>query len=98
MTVLGQWRNGKAFNPDPELFRGGTGTMGMILMAWEIERMAHRCCHGPCLCPYYEAKCFMRWYLPELDDQPNRSREEHDRVQACINSFEMRLKGEGFLG
>ena len=40
--ILDGWRNGKAFDPDPEQFRGGTGVMGIVLAALDVKIIADR--------------------------------------------------------
>lgn len=43
--VLQVWHSGRAYDPDPEQFRGGTGAMGTVHRAMDIMLIADR--HDP---------------------------------------------------
>jgi len=40
--VLDNWYAGRAFDPDPEQFRGGTGVMGVVHRALDVMKVADR--------------------------------------------------------
>lgn len=96
--VLGQWRNGRAFDPNPELFQGGTGMMGAVMAALDIENIAHRACIGGCPCPHLDRECLLNWYLPEAT-QPKTERSSHhtQRIEACADQFHEYLKMRGYV-
>jgi hypothetical protein len=96
--VLIPWRSGKAFDPDPEQFRGGTGSMGAIVTAIAIDTRAERACCGAGRCPQFNRECFLAFWLPEPTIvQPRRSSAEIERIESCINTFDRLLRNAGFI-
>ena len=89
--ILEVWRGGKAFNPDPERFRGGTGAMGAILTALSVKVIAdrHDINNG---CP--------SWFTLAFIDQPFRvgfyGRDKR-RLEKAICGFCKELEDRGLL-
>jgi hypothetical protein len=97
--ILIPWRSGKAFDPNPELFRGGMGGIGLsILIAIDIDHIAAKACSRGHPCPYFDTGCLMDWYLPEPTImQQERSSYHIRRIEDCLAQFEMYLKDRGYL-
>ena len=97
--ILIPWRSGHAFDPDPELFRGGTGGIGLsILIAIDINHIAEKACRGGHPCRYYDGNCMMNWYLPEPTiPLPERSSHHIRNIEDCLQQFEVYLKMRGYI-
>ncbi len=96
--VLIPWRQGRAFDPDPEQFHGGTGSMGAIIAAIAIDTRAERACCGAARCPQFHRECFLTYWLPEPTIvQPRRAQAEIDRIEACISKFDKLLQDAGLI-
>jgi len=97
--VLVPWREGKAFDPDPELFHGGTGGIGLsILTAIDIDHIAGKACRNGRPCPYQDNGCLMGWYLPPpTERRPERSASHTRRIEDCLEKFETYLRMRGYL-
>jgi len=97
--ILNSFRNGKAFDPNPELFRGGMGGIGLkTLVAIDIDHIAAKACRNGCPCPCYDGGCMMNWYLPEPTiPPPERSSHHIRRIEDCVWKFEEYLKMRGYL-
>ena len=94
--VLIIWRSGKAFDPNPELFRGGTGGLGAVLVAIQIEGMAGKACTGKCR--EVDEDCFLGWYMPcPLTIPEAKSISEKNAIMECIAQFEDALRMVGWL-
>ena len=91
--VLSPWRNGRAFDPDPEQFRGGTGAMGAIVAAITIDHCAERACRAAGSCPQFSRECFIEWWLPDPTiAHPERSPSQIRRIENCIEEFDRILR------
>lgn len=96
--ILNQWRNGRAFDPNPELFRGGTGIMGTVMVAIDIENLARKACVMARPCPYLDHACLTQWYLPEATQpKPERSSHQIKRVENCAEQFKAYLERRGYI-
>jgi hypothetical protein len=97
--ILSPFRCGKAFDPNPELFRGGTGGISLkILIAIDVDHLAVKACKNGHPCPYHNGDCLMRWYLPPPTEvQRERSSSHVQRIEDCLGQFETYLKMRGYL-
>ena len=96
--ILIPWRSGRAFDCDPEQFRGGTGAMGAVIAAIAIDTRAERACCGAKRCPRYDPKCFLNWWLPEpCLTQIQLSDSEVGRIENCIAEFDRLLREAGVI-
>ena len=96
--VLSPWRNGRAFDPDPEQFRGGTGAMGAIIAAIAIDQCAERACHAAGKCPQFNRECFVDWWLPDPTiAHPERSSAQIRRIEDCAARFDEMLRDKGIV-
>lgn len=97
--VLVSFRNGKAFDPNPELFRGGTGGISLkTLIAIDIDHIAVKACRNGHPRPYHNEDCMMDWYLPEPTvRQRERSASHVHRIEDCLWQFETFLRMRGYL-
>lgn len=97
--VLVTFRNGKAFDPNPDLFRGGTGGIGLkTLIAIDIDHIAVKACRSGNPCRYYDGDCMMNWYLPEPTvTQQERTAHHIRRIENCLQQFEVYLKMRGYI-
>lgn len=96
--TLDRFRNGMAFNPDPDRFRGTMGKHTAILTAIDINHLAQKACHGGHPCPHYHGGCFMGWYIPDpLVQPPHRSRAQTERIERCVLQFEIYLRMRRYI-
>ena len=96
--ILSQWRNGRAFDPNPELFRGGMGVMGSIMVALDIENIAWKACINGRPCPNFCRDCLLNWYLPEATQPPaERSSHHTRRIENCAEQFRVYLQMRGYV-
>lgn len=89
--VIGVWSGGRAFNPNPEQFRGGTGVMGTVLMALSIKIIAdrHDINNG---CP--------SWFTLAFIDQPFKvgfCGRDKTRLEKAECAFCQELQAKGLL-
>ena len=97
--TLSRFRNGTAFDPDPDRFRGGRGIMGLsVLVAIDIDHLAKKACRNGHPCPHYTGACFMDWYIPDpVIRPPQRGRTQMERIECCVREFEGLLEARGYI-
>jgi hypothetical protein len=97
--ILITFRNGKAFDPNPELFRGGMGGIGLkILIAIDVDHIAGKACCGAKRCPQFDYQCLFQYWLPEPTIvQPARSSTQIQRIEDCIARFDELLRMRGYV-
>jgi hypothetical protein len=97
--ILVSFRSGRAFDPNPELFRGGTGGIGLkTLIAIDIGHLSEKACNGGLPCPYKHGDCLLDWYIPEPTTiYPQRTSHHIRHIEECLSQFEAYLKARGYL-
>ena len=97
--ILDVWRNGSAFDPDPELYRGNTGALGAVHMAMDIEWMAQAACAVSLQrCRWQDKDCFMRSYMPPpTEPAEERTDQQMQQIKACASVFESMLRQVGWV-
>ena len=91
--ILKPWREGRAYDPNPEMFRGGTATMGAVLVALTIESFVRRSCKRHQPCRYFSKTCLLDVWWPDPKQYvPNRSESEWSYINACIAKYEEMLR------
>jgi len=98
--ILDVWRAGKGFDPDPDhLGAGGTGALGAVLVALQIEFLAQEACaNNKHRCRRIHRLCLADWFLPSPIDPPEPpTREQEERIRGCAAKFEELLRGIGWV-